>query len=130
MSLNDPLANALSKILNNEKIGKPDCNIERVSKLIKDCFKIMKDHDYIGEYKVIETKQGSFIELKLIGNINNCGVIKPRFAVKVSDFEKYEKRYLPAKDFGILVISTPKGLMTHEEAIKKSLGGRLIAYIY
>ena len=44
--------------------------------------------------------------------------------------EKYEKRYLPAKQFGILIISTPKGLMTHVQAMDKKTGGKLIAYCY
>jgi len=31
---------------------------------------------------------------------------------------------------GLLIISTPKGVMTHEEAKKQKIGGRLIAYVY
>jgi len=46
------------------------------------------------------------------------------------EFEKFEKRYLPAKDFGFIVISTTKGLITLEEAREKGLGGRLIAFVY
>jgi len=130
MALNDPLANALSNMLNCEKTGKPGCTIKQVSKLIKDCLKIAKDHKYIGDYKVIETNQGQEIELQLLGKINKCGVIKPRFAVKADSFEKFEKRYLPAKNFGLIIVSTPKGILTHNEAVDKKLGGRLIAYIY
>ena len=58
------------------------------------------------------------------------GAIKPRFAVKATEYEKFEKRYLPAKGFGILIVSTVKGLMTHYEAKQQGLGGRLIAYCY
>ena len=50
--------------------------------------------------------------------------------MKWVNYEKYEKRFLPAKGFGILIVSTPKGLMTHEEARKKKLGGVLIVYVY
>ena len=49
---------------------------------------------------------------------------------KKADFEKFERRYLPAKDMGILIVSTPAGIMTHVEAKKKGLGGRLLAYCY
>ncbi|MDZ4226799.1 MAG: 30S ribosomal protein S8, partial [Candidatus Pacearchaeota archaeon] len=59
-----------------------------------------------------------------------CGVVKPRFPVKLDEFEKFEKRYLPAKNFGIIIVSTSNGIMTHIEAKEKKLGGRLIAYIY
>ena len=45
-------------------------------------------------------------------------------------FEKFERRYLPAKDLGILFVSTPKGIMTHYDAKAKKLGGKLLAYCY
>ena len=65
-----------------------------------------------------------------MGNLNKCGAIKPRYSVRKDGFEKFEKRYLPAKDFGIIFVSTPKGIMTHNGAKKKGLGGKLIAYCY
>jgi small subunit ribosomal protein S8 len=60
----------------------------------------------------------------------NYHAIKPRFPVKLENFEKFEKRYLPAKGFGHMLISTSKGLMLHEQAKEQKVGGRLIAYIY
>ncbi len=46
------------------------------------------------------------------------------------EFEKFEKRFLPAKDFGFLILSTSKGIMTHLAAKEKSIGGKLLAYVY
>ena len=65
-----------------------------------------------------------------MGNINKCGSIKPRYNIKKEDYEKFEKRYLPAKDFGFLIVSTSKGVMSHMEAKEKNIGGRLLAYFY
>ena len=73
---------------------------------------------------------GNYIKTNLLGKINKCGSIKPRFSVKSNEIEKYEKRYLLAKDFGIIILSTNRGLMTHHEAKEKGFGGRLISYIY
>ena len=129
MSLNDQLSNVMSHILNCEKKGIQIC-IVKGSKLIKNCLSILKEKDYIEDFKINQTTKGESIEIKLKGTINKCGVIKPRFPVKIDNFEKYEKRFLPAKDFGILIISTPKGLMTHNEAFSKKIGGKLIAYCY
>ena len=70
------------------------------------------------------------MKINLIGSINKCGVVKPRFSVKKNDFEKYEKRYLPAQNFGILIVSTSQGIMTNYEAKEKNLGGKLLAYVY
>ena len=128
--LNDPLANTMSLILNNELIGKSECLIKPVSKIIKEILKVMKDNGYIGEFKEIEDGRGNYIKLNLTGNINKCGVIKPRYSVKNNEFEKFERRYLPAKDIGILFVSTPKGIMTHYDAKSKKTGGRLLAYCY
>ena len=72
---------------------------------------------------------GKFI-VELEGNINKCGVIKPRHAVKKDEFEKFEKRFLPAKNFGILIVTTPEGIITHYEAKERGIGGRLLAYMY
>src|SRR3989344_1874462 len=114
--LNDPLANVMSFILNNELIGKPDCLIKPVSKVIKDVLRVMKENKYIGDFKEFEDSRGNYIKLSLIGNINKCCVIKPKYSVKNNEFEKFERRYLPAKDVGVLFVSTPRGIMTHYDA--------------
>ncbi len=128
--LNDPLANALSGILNAEKTAKSEYDIKPVSNVIKKVLDIMKDNQYIGDYTENKDSKGNNIIVNLLGNINKCGAIKPRLAVKKDNYEKYEKRHLPAKGMGILIVSTPKGIMTNEEAKKKEIGGRLLAYCY
>jgi small subunit ribosomal protein S8 len=130
MSLNDPLASALSRILNSEKIGKDLCTIKPVSKLIKKILEVMKDNGYIGDFEEVEDGRGNSLKINLLGNINKCGVVKPRFSVKKDNYEKFEKRYLPAKDVGVVIVSTPLGILTHQDAKKKNTGGKLLAYCY
>ena len=128
--LNDPLANMMSLILNNELIGKSDSIIKPVSQVIKEVLRVMKENGFIVESKEFEDGKGNYIKITLFGSINKCGVIKPRYNIKNSDFEKFEKRYLPAKDVGILLVSTPNGIMTHYDAKSKKIGGRLLGYCY
>jgi len=128
--LNDPLANALSNILNKENAKTKECLIKPSSKIIKEILNIMKDNYYIGEFKEIEDSKGNMLSVQLLNKINKCGVIKPRFSVKKDGYEKFEKRFLPAKGFGILIVSTPQGIMTNDEAKKKGIGGKLLAYCY
>lgn len=130
MALNDPLANVLASIVNYEKTGKKEIEVNVSSKLIKKVLDIMKSHLYIGDYISMQNNRGESLKINLLGNINRCGVIKPRFSVKKDNYEKFEKRFLPARGFGFLIVSTPKGLMIHEEAKEKKIGGRLIAYVY
>jgi len=128
--LNDPLANVLSYVNNHEKLGRKEIVAENNSKIIRRVLTILNENNYLGEFKEIEDGKGKLLQISLLGNINKIGVIKPRFNVKKADYEKFEKRYLPAKDFGIIIISTSQGMMTHNEAKEKGLGGRLICYCY
>ena len=128
--LNDPLADAMSLMLNNEAIGRQDCLLKPSSKLMKELLKVMKDNGYIADFKEFEDGRGNYIQLTLNGGINKCGVIKPRYSVKNNEFEKFERRFLPAKDFGIIFVSTPNGVMTHYDAKTKKIGGKLLAYCY
>jgi small subunit ribosomal protein S8 len=130
MTLNDPLANVLSVILNCEKVGKKELLLKHNSKVIKEVLKVMNLNNYVGSFNEIKDIRTNKIKLNLLGNINKCGAIKPRYNIKTDKYEKFEKRYLPAKDFGILIVSTPQGMMTHQEAKEKNLGGKLIAYVY
>ena len=130
MTMNDVLSAALSNIFNAEKIGKQSCLIKPVSKTVKVVLGIMKDNNYLGEVEYSDNNKGGIAKVNLLGAINKCGPIKPRYNIKKDNFEKFEKRYLPAKDFGFLIVSTSKGVMTHIEAKTKNLGGRLLAYFY
>lgn len=130
MSMNDTLAMTLSLVQNAERLGKRECHIRHVSKVVRQVLDIMRQHLYVGDYIESADGQGQYLKLNLIGNINRCNAIKPRSAVKLGIFEKFEKRFLPAKDFGIIIVSTSKGMMTHLEAKDQKLGGRLIAYCY
>lgn len=127
---NDPLAAGLAKLFNAERVGKHEVVIRPASKMIKTVLGIMNDAHYIGSSEEITDDRGSWLKISLLGNLNKCGVIKPRFAAKKTEYEKWEKRYLPAKDFGLLIVSTPQGVMTHARAKEKKLGGRLVAYCY
>ena len=126
----DPLADALSTIKNNERTGNLECIIKPASKLIANVLKVMQENGYIGEFEFIDDGRSGKFRVRLLGRINDCKVIRPRFAVKKDGYEKYERRYLPAKDFGILIVTTDKGVMTHKKAKELGIGGRLLAYVY
>ena len=130
MAMNDPLASALSKIENAERVGKPQVEILPSSKMIKKILTILNDKNYVGGYEEMETARGNYVVVHLLHSINKAGVIKPRFAFRKEDYENVEKRYLPAKDFGVIIVTTSQGLMTLAEAKDQGIGGKLIAYCY
>jgi len=126
----DPLADALSSIINREMIGRKEVLLKPASKIIANTLKIMQQSGYIGEFEYIDDGRAGKFKVQLLGRINKCGVIKPRYPVKYRDFEKWEKEFLPSRDFGILIVTTPQGIMSHIEAKKRKIGGRLVAYVY
>jgi small subunit ribosomal protein S8 len=125
----DLLSDALYTISNAEKIGRKTC-IVPASNLVKNVLKVIQDAKFVGSFEFISDDKSGKFQIELLGRINKTRSIRPRFSVKRDGFEKWESRYLPAKGFGILIISTPKGVMNQKDAIEKGIGGRLLAYIY
>jgi len=123
----DIVADALNMIRNAKKARKESLEIKRISGLLIEVFKIMKQRGAIKRYK-IDSKEKT-VEID-IGDLTECRAVKPRFTVKRGQIEKYRRRFLPARDIGTIIISTNKGLITHEEAQEKGTGGSLIAYFY
>jgi len=128
--LHDTLAAALSAINNAETRGKAEVIVRPSSKPLQQVLTLLKKEEYIKSFEFIENGRGGEIKIVLIGAINRIGAIKPRYAITLGEFEKFEKRYLPAKDFGRLIISTSKGITTHIDAKTKKQGGVLLAYVY
>ena len=126
----DTLAAALSNVMNHERSSKKTCVINPTSKVMKSVLKLLNGHSYIGTFEEYSDARGGFMKVNLLGTINSVGAITPRFSVQVDEFEKFEKRFLPAKDVGVLIVSTNQGIMTHTQAKDKNIGGKLLAYCY
>ena len=130
MTVMDPLANALVTIKNNEERGKRECMICPASKLIARVLRVLQRSGYIGEFEFVDDGRTGKFRVQLLGRINNCGAIKPRFPVSYRELEKWEKQYLPSRDIGLLILSTSKGILTNKEAAERKVGGILLAYVY
>ena len=126
----DPLSDAFVRIYNAEQAGHYEVSINPASKLLESMLTIMQSSGYVGEFERIADGRGDAFRVELVGAINRCGVIKPRHSVKRADFDKWESRYLPARDFCLLIVSTNQGVMNHHDAKKERVGGRLLAYIF
>lgn len=129
MVRHDLLSDVLSAIKNAEMVGKKEV-VVKASKLVERVLKVMQEHGYIGAYEFIDDGKQGLFKIELKHKIIDCKAIRPRFPVKVDEIIKYEKRFLPARDVGILIITTPKGVMDHKKAKKLHVGGRLLAYVY
>lgn len=122
----DIVADGLNMIRNAKRAGKNSLKIKRISNLLVETLKIMKQKGAVARYKINKDK----ILDVVIGDLIECCAVKPRFTCKINDIEKYRRRYLPAREVGTLIISTNKGLLTHEEAQEENIGGCVVAYFY
>lgn len=129
MTLNDPIADALSKINNAVKALYKEVEL-RKSKFLVNILTVLKENGYVGSFEEIEDGKSGMIKVHLVGTINKCSVVKPRYAVKVEELEQYEQRFLPAKGFGVIILSTSKGLLTQNQAKEHNVGGQIVAYCY
>lgn len=125
----DRFADAINTIKTNEYVGREECIVYSTT-LLKRVLDVMKENGYIDGYEEFNQRYAKMLKIKLSKRINNIGVIKPRHATTHLRIMEFEQRYIPSKDFGILIISTPKGIITNHQAREKNVGGRLLAYVY
>ncbi len=125
----DRVADAINTIKTHERIGRGECTLAS-TKFIRAILDVMKKESYIGSYEEFVEGRIKKVKVTLNNRINNIGVIKPRYSVTSKQMQNYETRFIPSRDFGILIVSTPQGLMTNREAKEKNIGGRLVAYVY
>merc|ERR1739847_64951 len=121
---------ALKNICNAEKAGKRQVILRPTSKVLVKFLKVMQKHGYINEFEIIDDQRGGKIAVDLNGRLNKCGVISPRFDLKLKNFEKFTSNLLPSRQFGILVLTTNKGIMDHNEARKAHIGGKVLGFFY
>ena len=122
----DVVADGLNEIMNAKRVEKRELVIKKYSKVLINLFEMMKKVGHIDYSVDVDDRSVKVSIIKL----NECRAVKPRYYVGVADIDKYLRRFLPSRNFGVLVISTNKGLMSHKEAVANKLGGSVVAYFY
>jgi|SRR3989344_4057516 len=120
----DVVADGLNQIMNAKKARKHEVTLEKHSKILRKILDLAKEAGYL-DYQVL----GNQLKVQ-IAEVHEIKAIKPRYTVAVKRINFYVRRFLPARNFGFVIVSTSKGIMKHEEAEKQNIGGCLLAYIY
>lgn len=124
------LGDALKSMYNAEKRGKKQVLIRPSSKVVIKFLQVMMKHGYIGEFEFVDNHRSGKIVVELNGRLNKCGVISPRYDISAGDVEDWVGRLLPSRQFGFFVMTTSQGIMDHEEARRKKLGGKVLGFFY
>ena len=130
MVLISGLSDALKTILNAERAGKRQVLIRPSSKVIIRFLKLMQKRNYIGDFEVVDDRRGGKVVIELLGRINKCGVISPRFDIGVTEYEKVVANLLPSRQFGYIVMTTNIGIIDQEKARRRHVGGKILGFFY
>jgi small subunit ribosomal protein S8 len=130
MPVTNILANLFASLQNAEMRRKKECMVIPASNLASEVMRVLQKKRYIGEFEFIDDGVSGKLRVQLLGRINRCGAITPRYPIKSREYTKWESRYLPAVGVGMLIVSTSDGVLSHAEAQEKKIGGRLLGYVY
>ncbi|KAF8087239.1 hypothetical protein N665_0593s0002 [Sinapis alba] len=124
------LNDALRTIVNAERRGKASVELKPISTVMSSFLRIMKEKGYIKNFQVYDPHRVGRITVDLQGRVNDCKALTYRQDVKAKEIEEYTERTLPTRQWGYVVVTTPDGILDHEEAIKRNVGGQVLGFFY
>lgn len=131
MSLNDPIADMLTRVRNAVRIEADEVNV-RASKVCEGVAKVLKEEGYIKDYdKIDDNKQGI---IRIILNYNS------EYGAVISDIKRVSKpgrRWYSKVDdlpevmggLGIAIVSTSKGVLSDRQCRQENTGGELLCTV-
>ena len=130
--MTDPIADMLTRI-RNAILARHDFTLVPASKMKLTIAKVLKDEGFIRDYEVLKGKPQRMIKIYLkytekkepmLAGLKR--VSKPGLRVYVQQTE------IPRVygGLGIAILSTPKGVMTGQQAWRQKVGGELLCYIW
>ena len=132
MSMNDPIADMLTRVRNANSVGKDTVSMPSSKKLV-EIARIMEQEGYIARFDVIDGEPRATLEITL-----KYGNKKAKTIRGIKRISKPGLRIYAGKDelprvlggLGTAIISTSQGVMADRDARKKGIGGEVVAYVW
>ena len=137
MSVNDPIADMLTRIRNSAMVGQTMVAMPN-SKIKVEIARILKEEGFIESYEIGETEKPGQnvlrIRLKYVGERRErSSVITGLVRVSRPGRRVYSKKQdIPwvLAGMGIAILSTPKGVMTGQRARQLGIGGEVLCKVW
>ncbi|EJU35387.1 30S ribosomal protein S8 [Slackia exigua] len=132
MTMNDPIADMLTRVRNANAVCKPTVSMPSSKKLV-EIARIMTEEGYVQGFDIIESQPRDILEITM-----KYGEKKAKVIRGIKRISKPGLRIYAGKDelprvlggLGTAIVSTSKGVMTDRDARKAGVGGEVIAYIW
>lgn len=135
MSVSDPIADMLTRIRNAIMVRHADVTIPH-SKIKEELARVLRDEGYIESYKIEDVNSFKSIVIRL----KYIGIRRERRSVitglkRISKpgrriYAGYQEVPWVLSGMGIAVLTTPKGVMTGEQARRQRVGGEVLCYVW
>ena len=132
MTVTDPIADMLTRIRNAVMV-RHDSVLIPSSKMKLAISRILKDEGFISNYEVVRGKPRRMIKIRLKYQDRNEPVLSGLERVSKPGLRMYvQKTEIPRVygGLGVAILSTPKGLMTGQQAWRRSIGGEVLCYVW
>lgn len=132
MGHTDPIADMLTRIRNANLMYQDHVDVPN-SKMKAAIAKILKDEGFIKYYKVMRTNKQGTIRVFLKYGANRERVISGLDRVSKPGIRRYAgSQEIPRVrgGLGIVIMSTPAGILTGNEARKQNVGGEILCTVY
>lgn len=131
MAMSDPLGDLLSRIRNGQRVGKSKINAP-ASRLRTNVLEVLKREGYIRDYRMAAENGHGEIEVEL-KYAEGSPVIQEIARVSRPGRRVYSKiKELPRQynGLGIFILSTPRGVMSDQEARAANVGGEVLCRVF
>ena len=132
MNISDPIADFLTRIRNAQKAG---CDVVAIpaSKVKITLTNILKEEGFIRNFKCIRDRKQGMIKIALKYREDGAGVIQKIDRISRPSHRIYvtsDKIPFVKNGFGVVILSTSRGIMTDRDARKMQIGGEHICSVY
>jgi small subunit ribosomal protein S8 len=132
MNISDPIADMLTRIRNG--IQARHTQVEMPSSKMKvGIAEILKNEGYIKDYEVTKDVPQATLRVSLRYTTERQPVVSTIKRLSRPGLRRYTKRSdipIVLGGMGLVIMSTPKGLMSGKEAYKRNLGGELVCEVW